>query len=311
MTSVSKLWQEDAEREFRNAQTLRSSDPLGAYLHLEKAVEKSVKALIVYHSSDSDPYDGPNKHDIGLLLRELRKRAGKAARFAKQSLENAVRNGTLQAEEAEAMRTELEIPGQLFSRNPVLLKEIEESIEQIDDIFPYSSDRHYISGDELPTTIFSSKEGSMQSYLDNVEEFLQTVRSHISSVISNTAELPPPPEEGRAFGGEAVSMMLHFYRENFPESFGQVSNGILLPDKTRNFMQRLEQEGTFSLEYIEEERSDWLFVPVKHRDGTEQIVVISLSSAQESYSSPEGVQYTFYTEWEDMEIREAASDIQQ
>lgn len=54
MTSYSKLWQEDAELEFRNAQTLRSSDPLAAY-HLEQAVEKSVKAVIVYHSSDIDP----------------------------------------------------------------------------------------------------------------------------------------------------------------------------------------------------------------------------------------------------------------
>ena len=54
MTSYSKLWQEDAERELRNAHTLRSSDPLAAYLHLEQAVEKSVKAVIVYHSSDID-----------------------------------------------------------------------------------------------------------------------------------------------------------------------------------------------------------------------------------------------------------------
>ena len=305
MTSFSKLWQEDAERELRIAQTLSSSDPLGAYLHLEKAVEKSVKAVIVYHSSDSEPYDGPNKHDIGLLLKDLRKRAGKAARFAKQSLENAVRNGTLQPEDAEAMRKDLEIPGQLFSFNPVLTEEIEHSIEEIDDIFPYSSDRNYISEDEPPTKVFSSREVSLQIYFDHAEEFLQKVNSHISSVISDQADLPPQPKEGgRVSGGEAISMMLNTFREKLPKDFGQVANGILLPDETRILMRKEELDGTFSLEYIEEERSGWLLVPVKHRDGTEQIVLVNLASEQESYFSPEGVQYTFYTEWDDMEIQE-------
>ncbi len=46
---------------------------------------------------------------------------------------------------------------------------------------------------------------------------------------------------------------------------------------------------------------------IGHRDGTERIVLVRLASAQESYISPEAVKYTFYTEWDEIEVLEEDS----
>lgn len=309
MASYSKLWQEDAEREFRNAQTLRSSDPLAAYLHLEQAVEKSVKAVIVYHSSDTDPYDGPREHSILRLLKEFKKRTGDAIVFLKHSLENSVRNGNLTADEATAMWEELSGTGRLFSHNPRRTIEIEESIELMAQIFNYRSGRNYVFEGSLPTEIFAPSEETMRHYFDSAEEFINTIRSYISQSIIDMSDLPEfvASEEEYTQGGEAISMMLQSYREFFPQGFGQVSDGVLLPDATRDVMKKFERDGTLSFESVGEDRSGWFLAPIKYRDGTERIVMVKLASAQESYMSPEGIKYTFYTEWDEMEILEEKS----
>lgn len=309
MTSYSKLWQEDAERELHNAHTLRSSDTLAAYLHLEQAVEKSVKAVIVYHSSDIDPYDGPREHSILRLLKEFRKRTGDAIVFFKHSLEDSVRNGNLTPDEATVMWEELSGTGRLFSHTPRRTIEIEESIELMAQIFNYRSGRNYVFEGSLPTETFTPSEEAMQHYFDSAQEFINKIRSYISRPIVDMSDLPAfvVSEEEYTQGGEAISMMLQSYREFFPQGFGQVSDGILLPDATRDVMEKFERDGTLSFESVGDNRSGWFLAPIRHRDGTERIVLVKLASAQESYISPEAVKYTFYTEWEEIEVLEEDS----